>query len=52
MDPLILMIKTLDMITKGFNIYMIISNDYLHVVNDHIAYRYEIMEMVGKGSFG
>lgn len=26
--------------------------DYLLVKNDHIAYRYEILELLGKGSFG
>lgn len=26
--------------------------DYLIVINDHIAYRYEIIQVLGKGSFG
>ncbi|XP_077025858.1 dual specificity tyrosine-phosphorylation-regulated kinase 4 isoform X2 [Tamandua tetradactyla] len=25
---------------------------YIKVLNDHIAYRYEVLEMIGKGSFG
>ena len=27
-------------------------NDYLLVKNDHISYRYEILEIIGKGSYG
>ena len=26
--------------------------DYKHVVGDHIAYRYEVIGMLGQGSFG
>lgn len=25
---------------------------YLHVPHDHIAYRYEVLKVIGKGSFG
>ena len=28
------------------------SGSYIKVLHDHIAYRYEILEVIGKGSFG
>jgi dual specificity tyrosine-phosphorylation-regulated kinase 2/3/4 len=28
------------------------NNDYKYVLNDHIAYRYELMDTVGRGAFG
>ncbi|KAG9509156.1 Succinyl-CoA:3-ketoacid coenzyme A transferase 1, mitochondrial [Fragariocoptes setiger] len=28
------------------------SGSYIHVVHDHIAYRYEMLKIIGKGSFG
>ncbi|XP_021487424.1 dual specificity tyrosine-phosphorylation-regulated kinase 4 [Meriones unguiculatus] len=28
------------------------SGSYVKVLHDHIAYRYEVLEMIGKGSFG
>ncbi|XP_074603277.1 dual specificity tyrosine-phosphorylation-regulated kinase 2-like [Brevipalpus obovatus] len=28
------------------------SGSYLHVLHDHIAYRYEMLKIIGKGSFG
>ena len=28
------------------------KGEYLYTPNDHIAYRYEVLEPVGKGSFG
>lgn len=28
------------------------KGDYKTVMNDHIAYRYEVLEFLGKGSFG
>jgi dual specificity tyrosine-phosphorylation-regulated kinase 2/3/4 len=27
-------------------------NDYILVMHDHIAYRYEVLSVLGKGSFG
>ena len=28
------------------------NGSYIKVLHDHIAYRYEIREVIGKGSFG
>lgn len=28
------------------------NGSYIKVLHDHIAYRYEILEVIGKGSFG
>jgi len=28
------------------------QGSYLHVIHDHLAYRYEILKVIGKGSFG
>ena len=28
------------------------SGSYLKVLHDHLAYRYEVLEVLGKGSFG
>ena len=28
------------------------QGSYIHIPNDHIAYRYEILKVIGKGSFG
>ena len=28
------------------------KGEYLYSLNDHIGFRYEILEIVGKGSFG
>ena len=28
------------------------NGSYIKVLHDHIAYRYEIKEVIGKGSFG
>jgi dual specificity tyrosine-phosphorylation-regulated kinase 2/3/4 len=28
------------------------KGDYKNVLNDHIAYRYEVLQFLGKGSFG
>lgn len=28
------------------------KGEYLYALNDHVGYRYEILEPVGKGSFG
>ena len=28
------------------------QGSYIHIPHDHIAYRYEILKVIGKGSFG
>jgi len=28
------------------------TGSYIHVIHDHIAYRYEVLKLLGKGSFG
>ncbi len=28
------------------------QDSYIHVVHDHVAYRYEVLKVIGKGSFG
>lgn len=28
------------------------QGSYIHVPHDHVAYRYEVLRMLGKGSFG
>lgn len=28
------------------------QGSYIHVPHDHIAYRYEVLKVIGKGSFG
>ncbi|CAH1393249.1 unnamed protein product [Nezara viridula] len=28
------------------------QGSYIHVVHDHVAYRYEVLKVIGKGSFG
>jgi len=28
------------------------QGSYVHVPHDHVAYRYEVLRMLGKGSFG
>jgi dual specificity tyrosine-phosphorylation-regulated kinase 2/3/4 len=28
------------------------NNEYKYVINDHIAYRYELLETIGRGAFG
>ena len=28
------------------------SNEYLSKINEHLAYRYEVVKKIGKGSFG
>lgn len=28
------------------------QNEYKYVLNDHIAYRYELLETIGRGAFG
>ena len=39
-------------ILKLLTIFFYKRGDYMYSVHDHIAYRYEIIEMLGKGSFG
>ena len=29
-----------------------VQGSYIHIPHDHIAYRYEILKVIGKGSFG
>lgn len=28
------------------------QGSYIHVPHDHISYRYEVLKVIGKGSFG
>ena len=36
---------------KKFN-FTFFQGSYTHIPHDHIAYRYEILKVIGKGSFG
>ena len=38
--------------TSAFVGYDDENGSYIKVLHDHIAYRYEIKEVIGKGSFG
>ncbi|KFQ30862.1 Dual specificity tyrosine-phosphorylation-regulated kinase 4, partial [Merops nubicus] len=38
--------------TQNNNCYDDEHGSYLKVLHDHIAYRYEVLEVIGKGSFG
>lgn len=42
----------MDSMTKSKYFYLFFRGDYLYLPNEHIAYRYEILEHLGKGSFG
>lgn len=37
---------------KGLNYLDKARGDYMYVINDHVAYRYEVIQRIGKGSFG
>ena len=34
------------------NQFSFFQGSYTHIPHDHIAYRYEILKVIGKGSFG
>lgn len=41
--------------TKKWNVffsYFFFLFDVIQVIHDHVAFRYEILEVIGKGSFG
>lgn len=37
---------------RSTEIFTTISLLFLQVLHDHIAYRFEVLEVIGKGSFG
>ena len=42
-----------DMLIRIWNLTPIfVQGSYIHIPHDHIAYRYEILKVIGKGSFG
>ena len=44
-------IKTLNVLYFSNSSYLF-QGSYIHIPHDHIAYRYEILKVIGKGSFG
>ena len=43
--------KTLNILYFSNSSYLF-QGSYIHIPHDHIAYRYEILKVIGKGSFG
>jgi dual specificity tyrosine-phosphorylation-regulated kinase 2/3/4 len=39
-------------LASGPNDYDNENGSYIHIPHDHIAYRYEVLKIIGKGSFG